>query len=329
MLPIISVVIPVLNGEKTIQETIESILNQTFQNFEIIIINDGSQDKTLEIVNQIKDHRINIFSYPNAGLAASRNRGFVHSVGKFIAFMDADDLWTPDKLQSQLKALQDNPQAAVAYSWSDCIDEAGNFLRTSSHSTANGDVFAKLLLTDFLDNGSNPLIRRQALEEVGKFDESLPAAEDWDMWLRLAARYHFISVRAPQILYRVSSTSMTTNVVRQEAEMRKVIERAFAQAPQSLQYLKPDSFGNIYRYLTFKAIEGTPTWHKGITAARFLGNAIINDFSLLRRDVTWRILLKIALVIFLPFKSIQARFFQKNLLSNLDTLMSYNRLEPF
>ncbi len=328
-MPVISVVIPVYNGEKTIQTTIKSVLSQTFQDWELIIIDDGSQDKTLDIINKIQDPRIKIFSYPNAGLAASRNRGFSHSIGEFIAFLDADDLWTPDKLEAQLKALQDNPQAAVAYSWCDCIDESGKFLRTSSHSNANGDVYAKLLLTDFLDNGSNPLIRRQALAEVGEFDESLPAAEDWDMWLRLAARYHFISVPAPQILYRVSFTSMTTNVERQEVEMRKVIERAFSQAPKSLQYLKRYSLGNIYKYLTFKAIEGTPVRSRGIVAARFLWNAVSNDLSLLRRQVTWKVLLKITIVVLLPSQLIQTSLTKRKLLSNLDRLMLHNRLEPF
>src|SRR4028119_812278 len=110
---LISVIIPVYNGEKTIQETIESVLNQTFTDFELIVINDGSQDATLEIVERIQDSRLKVLSYPNAGQAASRNRGLSHASGEYISFIDADDLWTPDKLEAQLRALQDNPQAAV------------------------------------------------------------------------------------------------------------------------------------------------------------------------------------------------------------------------
>ncbi|HBL15031.1 MAG TPA: glycosyl transferase family A, partial [Cyanobacteria bacterium UBA11162] len=110
--------------EKTIKETIESILNQTFVDFELIVINDGSTDSTVDIVTSIQDSRLQVFSYPNAGLAASRNRGIDRATGKYISFIDADDLWTPDKLERQLKALEENPQAAVAYSWTDCIDES-------------------------------------------------------------------------------------------------------------------------------------------------------------------------------------------------------------
>ena len=147
---VISVIIPVYNGEKTIRETVNSVLKQTFTDFELIIINDGSNDRTLEIVSSIEDSRIKIFSYPNAGLAASRNRGITHAASEFIAFLDADDLWTPDKLEAQLQALQKDTQVAVAYSWSDCIDESGQFIRKASYSTATNNLYAKLLLTNFL-----------------------------------------------------------------------------------------------------------------------------------------------------------------------------------
>jgi glycosyltransferase involved in cell wall biosynthesis len=109
-MPLISVVIPVYNGEKTIQETIKSVLNQTFQSLELIIVNDGSNDETLKVISIIKDPRIKVFSYPNAGLSASRNRGLAHATGEYISFIDADDLWTPDKLEAQLKVLQENPK---------------------------------------------------------------------------------------------------------------------------------------------------------------------------------------------------------------------------
>ena len=159
-----------------------------------IVINDGSQDLTLEVISSIPDSRIQVYSYPNSGLAASRNRGIVRAVGEYIAFIDADDLWTSDKLEAQLHALKANPDAAVAYSWTDYIDESGQFLRRGSHITVNGNIYPDLLVLDFLENGSNPLIRKQAFVECGNFDESLTAAEDWDLLLRLASRYHFICV---------------------------------------------------------------------------------------------------------------------------------------
>lgn len=324
---IISVIIPVYNGEKTIQETIVSVLKQTFFEWELIIINDGSIDSTLEIVSSIKDSRIKIFSYHNAGLATSRNRGIANASGEFISFLDADDIWTPDKLELQLKALQENPLAAVAYSWTDLIDESSRFLRPSSHITANGDVYARLLLINFLENGSNPLIRKQALTEVGGFDESLSAAEDWDMWLRLAACYHFVAVPSAQILYRVSTNSMSASIYRQTVEQIKVLEKAFVQAPDSLQYLKRCSFSNMYNYLIFKCFEGSVTQGKSLTAAKLLWLAIANDPSWLRSRVIWKVILKIIVGILLPDRQAQALFAKFNQVFNTHTLLGYIQYE--
>ncbi len=273
----ISVIVPVFNGEKTVKETIKSILNQTFTNIEVIIINDGSTDTTLEIIENISDSRIKIFSYPNAGLSASRNRGISQAKREYISFIDADDLWTPDKLESQWQALQSNPQAAVAYSWTDYIDESSKFIKSGRRIKVNGDAFDKLLITNFLENGSNPLIRQEALK-IGGFDETLFAAEDIDMWLRLAANYDFVCVEKPQILYRISTTSMSTNLKRQEAASLKVIERGFSYPKaEKLQHLKKQSLSHLYQYLTFKAIEAPPQQRQTMTAVYFWWNWIKNN----------------------------------------------------
>ncbi|NJL78661.1 MAG: glycosyltransferase [Richelia sp. RM2_1_2] len=279
----ISVIVPVFNGERTIEETIKSILNQTFSNIEIIIINDGSTDTTLEILENIYDSRIKIFSYPNAGLSVSRNRGISQAKGEYISFIDADDLWTADKLELQWQVLQSNSQAAVAYSWTDYIDESGKFIKSGRRIKVNGDAFRKLLITNFLENGSNPLIRQQALEKVGGFDESLAAAEDKDMWLRLAANYEFVCVEKPQILYRTSTNSMSTNLKRQETASLKVIERGFSY-PQAekLQHLKKQSLSHLYQYLTFKAIEAPAQQRQTVIALYFWWNWMINNSTIIK-----------------------------------------------
>ncbi|MGB6298578.1 MAG: glycosyltransferase [Rivularia sp. (in: cyanobacteria)] len=295
---LISVIIPVFNGEKTIKETINSILNQTFQNIELIIVDDGSKDKTLEIIEKISDSRIKIFSYANAGLSASRNRGISQAKGEYISFIDADDLWTPDKLQAQWQALQENPQAAVAYSWTDYIDESSKFFKLGRRIKVNGDAFSKLLLFNFLENGSNPLICQKALEKVGGFDESLTAAEDKDMWLRLAANYEFVCVEKPQILYRTSTTSMSTNLKRQEVASLKVIERGFSYPKaEKLQDLKKQSLSYLYQYLTFKAIEAPPQQRQTFTAVYFWWNWIKNNPAVMKNK---RLMIIAAVKILLP-----------------------------
>ncbi|NET60616.1 MAG: glycosyltransferase [Symploca sp. SIO2E6] len=300
-MPTISVIIPAYNAENTIKETINSVLKQTFTDFELLVINDGSQDSTLEVISSVSDSRIRVFSYSNAGVCAARNRGIAEATGEYLSFIDADDLWTPDKLEAQLAALQANPEAAVAYSWTDWIDESGQFLRPGSHIKSNGNVYSELLFRDFVASGSNPLIRKEALTQVGGFDESLTPAADWEMWLRLAAKYEFVNVPAAQILYRVSPNSMSANIWQMETESLEIIDRAFAQGSESLQNLKKQVLGERYKYLTLKAVEGKLERKRGLSAARFFWQAIRYDPSWLTRTKLMLILLlKIFLATVLP-----------------------------
>ncbi|MBO3457552.1 glycosyltransferase [Aetokthonos hydrillicola Thurmond2011] len=300
-MPLISVIIPVYNGEKTIRETIESALNQTFYDLEIIVIDDGSKDSSWNIVSSIKDPRIKLFKYKNSGVAVSRNRGLAHASGEFIAFLDADDLWTPDKLEAQFKALQTNPEAAVAYSWVNYITENGEFFRLGSHTSINGSIYEKLLVENILENGSNPLIRKQALTEVGDFNQALSPADDWDMWLRLAVRYHYVAVSRPQILYRMSPHSTSSNILKMEAACLRLLEEAFNDAPESLQQMKRNSFACLYKYLGLKALEAPLARKNGIIAIRYFWQVIKNNPSVLLEWTTMsKVLCKIFGVIILP-----------------------------
>jgi glycosyltransferase involved in cell wall biosynthesis len=247
MATLISVIIPAYNAEHTILETIKSVQQQTFTDFELIVINDGSTDRTLELLQNIKDERLNIFSYKNGGLPVARNRGISHATGEFIAFLDADDLWTPDKLELQLAALQQHPEAGVAYSWTYNMSEKQELLYPVE-PLFEGNVYADLLLWNFLSNGSNPLIRTQAIESVGEFCPEFKSAEDWDYWLRLAGNWSFALVPKHHVLYRRSSSSMSSKLDVMKEEAIRVLERRFEAAPLELQYLKNQSLANVYQY---------------------------------------------------------------------------------
>lgn len=308
--PIISVVIPAFNSEKTIRETIDSVLQQTFIYFEIIIINDGSQDSTLEIIEQIKDERIKVFSFENAGGNISRNRGLKLARGEFVSFLDADDLWTSDKLKSQLDALRNNLDAQVAYSWTDYIDEHGNFLVAGIHITENGDVYEHLLVNNFLENGSNPLIRKEVLVELGGFDESLDAAQDWDMWLRLADKYNFIGVPSVQILYRTTSNSLSTNLDRQEKACLQVMQCAYQRRPLMLKNMSR-SLAHLYKYLSCKALQQPFSRQKGLVAAKFIWHYFLHEsYRFQRLNFIIKLLLKTILIIVLPHE-ISTKFLTK------------------
>lgn len=249
----ISVIIPAYNAERTILGTIQSVLQQTYQSFEIIVINDGSKDHTLELLATIADERLKVYSYPNAGLPVARNRGINHAKGEYISFLDADDLWTKDKLKKQLAALQANPNADVAYSWIAVMLEAEKPNQDFSFFSGKrvfftGNIYTKLLIDNFIGNGSNILARSSAINSIKGFDSDLKSCEDWDYYLRLAAQFNFVVVPEHQILYRKAMGTMTSKGSIMEREGLKVIDRVFKTVPQSQQYLKKRSIANFYRY---------------------------------------------------------------------------------
>ncbi|HEY9675148.1 MAG TPA: glycosyltransferase family A protein [Waterburya sp.] len=249
-MPKISVVIPAYNAERTIKETIESVQKQTFSDFELIIINDGSTDRTLEILQSIEDSRLKILSYLNGGLSVARNRGISQATGEFIAFLDADDFWKSDKLERQLAVLEQHPDAGVAYSWTYFMNEREKCLFLGSRLSYEGNVYADLLLKNFLANGSNPLIRRQAIESVGEFDPTLSHFADWDYWLRLARNWPFVVVSDYQIFYRQSSSTMSSKVEGIKEEGLFMIEKAFQSAPEEFRSLKNRSLCMLFQYCT-------------------------------------------------------------------------------
>lgn len=307
-MPLISVIIPVYNGERTIYDAVTSVLNQSFEEFELLVINDGSQDSTLDILAEIKDPRLKIHSFPNEGLSASRNRGIRRASGEYVSFLDADDMWTPDKLESQLAALRGQPDAAVCYSWTDFIDQEGNPLGYGIHTTRNGHVFPDLLKFYFVGSGSNALIRKTAFDAVGLFDESLKSVEDWDMFLRLATTYQFAAVPQAQILYRIVDDSLSSDVLRMEREMLKVVDRAYAQEPgKSLSHLKKYTLANLYLYLASRALKGTSSRQHGILAGRFMWRAYLQNPQILKQvSYVLTLLFKMGSVILLPPKLARA-----------------------
>jgi glycosyltransferase involved in cell wall biosynthesis len=248
-MPTISVIIPAFNAQATIKETIASVQAQTFSDFEIIVIDDGSTDNTLKILQQITDSRLRIFSYSNGGTAVARNRGISQATGDYIAFLDADDLWTPNKLERQLQALKTHPEAGVAYSWTYFLDEIGNKSYADTSTSYEGYVYAYLIVTNFLHNGSNPLILKQAIDTVGLFDQALHPCEDWDFYIRLASIYPFVLIPEPQVVYRQARGTATSKIELIEKKMLNVIDRAFRAAPSNLQHLKRHSIAGVYKYL--------------------------------------------------------------------------------
>lgn len=327
--PLISVILPAYNGAKTIRKTIDSVLTQTFTNLELIVVDDGSTDQTLEYLSEISDPRVRIFAYENVGMAANRNRGIDLVRGEYIAFIDQDDLWLPDKLTLQLQALKRNPQAALSYTWIDRIDEQDNRLKEATREAESGDILAKMLLSNFLITCSCPLIRQKALEQVGGyFDVEMPPADDWDLWLRLAQKFPFESVPSVQVLYRVSANSASYDLEKMSRASIQVHNRAFDQAPAHLQYLRKDNLANLYRYLVVQALKGNPNPKRGIKAIGYLIKAVRIDHPLIKTRAFARVLISAFLMIFLPPPWTRKLFSKYYYFFDADTLQYHSRFLP-
>lgn len=246
----ISIIVPAYNAAQTITETIASIQQQTIDDWELIVVNDGSTDDTLQVLNRIQDSRLSVISVANSGVAEARNLGSSRVTGEYIAFLDADDLWVADKLERQLQALVANPRAIVAYSWTCFMDEqqSGYVYHASAPYKYEGNVYPCLLIADFIHSGSNTLIRKQALDRVGGFDSDCNGCEDWDMWLRLAAIGDFTVVPKHQIMYRRAMGSATSNVEKMYDRALFAVNKAYQNAPEHLQHLRRHSEGNLHMY---------------------------------------------------------------------------------
>ena len=231
-MPLVTVIIPVYNGAETVAETLKSVLDQHHVLLEVIVVDDGSRDDSLEVSKSAagSDPRVTFLHQPNQGVAAARNLGIAKARGAYLAFIDADDIWFEGKLARQVEALKSGgPLAGVCYCGYVEIDDAGVWRSNSSCPNIEGSVLHHLCAWNFVGNGSSMLVRREALEAVGSFDTTLRArdaqgCEDYDLLLRLAARFEFRVI--PEILvgYRVGGQSMSADFSRMIRSWRLVSE---------------------------------------------------------------------------------------------------------
>ena len=256
-MPDISVVIPAYNAMKYLPETLDSVLQQTYKDFEVIIVNDGSSDAIEDwFGSSVHDPRVRLFSQDNQGLSGARNSGIELARGEFIAFLDADDLWHPIKLEKQLKLFLERPELGLVYTWLQYVDESavptGKIVRYSFE----GNVWNHLIAFNFVGCGSVAMVRKACFETSGNFDVNLDSyVEDWDMWLRIARDYTFAVVQESLVYNRKYSGSLSTRWKQMEQSFPKVIEKAFKFAPPEVSYLKSRSYAHAKLCLAWKVIQ--------------------------------------------------------------------------
>ncbi|MGA7938149.1 MAG: glycosyltransferase family A protein [Kovacikia sp.] len=272
-MPKVSVVIPSYNAMAYLPETVDSVITQTFTDFEVLIVNDGSSDNIVEWASQFKDPRIKLISQENQGVCVARNTGIVHAQGKYIAFLDADDLWDPTKLEKQVLCLDDSQSVGLVHTWMVLIDQHGNSTGRVMISDTTGKVWKQLAEKNTIAC-SSVMVRRCCFEKVGMFAPILHAVEDWDMWIRIAAHYSFAVINEPLLLYRQHFSNSSKNWQAMEQAFHLVIERTFESKPKELLFLKDRSYGHASLCLAWKALQSKDNNYK--QADRFRKQALVN-----------------------------------------------------
>jgi glycosyltransferase involved in cell wall biosynthesis len=243
---LVSVVVPAYNASRFIRESVGSALAQTFTDIEVVVVDDGSAEPVPWVV-ALDPARVRHHWKENGGPSSARNFGAQQARGALIAFLDADDLWEPTKLERQVQALAARPAAAFAFGAFRTVDEAGtptgDALRMNRPS---GDIAAALFMRNFVVT-SSVVMRRRLFEEAGGFEESLASSEDYDLWLRLAERHEAIYVDGVLGSYRTNGQGLSRNFVRMYETERVVIDRALARrARPELARLLPERLGKFH-----------------------------------------------------------------------------------
>jgi glycosyltransferase involved in cell wall biosynthesis len=260
---LVSVVIPAFNASSTIDETLRSVRSQSHAQLEIIVVDDGSTDGTLAVVQRhaAQDSRITIISQYNAGVAAARNAGWRAACADLIAFIDADDLWAPCKIERQLQAMIDGGErTGLVYSWYAWID-AKSLVRVRSDPIFHtGEVLDYLFQGNFIGNGSSALVRREALVAANGFDSGLQASgaqgcEDLLFYCRVAEEYHFAIVPEYQIGYRDLPNNMSSDMTRMFRSWMLVADEMAARHPDRVALLDQGT-RNYARWLFRRALSG-------------------------------------------------------------------------
>ncbi len=233
--PRVSVIIPAYNYGRFIATALESAVNQTFQDIEIIIINDGSTDNTDEVVSRyLGNPKIEYVKQANSGQTVTKNNGIKISSGEFIAFLDADDWWDHTKLEKQLAAFEAD-DIGVVYSKSSFVSQDGRPLNQFYPDFLyTGKVTAALFVDNFVPF-SSALIRRKSLERIGLFDEGLRMGIDWDLWLRMSMEYRFSAIDEPLLFYRMGhDNQMSKNTPLRMASSDRIMTKFLAANPGAL-----------------------------------------------------------------------------------------------
>ena len=294
-MPKVSVVIPLYNTEQYIARTLQSALNQTYTDFEVIIVDDGSIDRGVEICQSFDDSRIKIIHQANRGLAGARNTGIRHAQGDYIALLDSDDCWSPHKLDRHVAHLDRESDVGISFGYSEFIDESDKHLGLYQKSgRLVGITPDYILCRNPVGNGSSAVIRRETLEAIKfqdnqhglvedcYFDESFQRAEDIDFWLRISITTDWIIAGIPKVLtyYRISGGGLSANAMQQLHALDRVIEKTRTYAPDVIARCESLARAYHFRYTARRLV----TLGESKTAIKMLHSSLRSDWRIIRDE---------------------------------------------
>ncbi len=271
--PKVSIVIPAYNHEKFVGEAIQSVLDQTFPDFELIIINDGSTDNTEAEILKFRDERIRYYSHENRGLSATLNRGIELARGEYFNFLPSDDAFFPEKLEVQIKVFEECDQLGVVFSYPQLVDADGREIKDDPAALwpivpyeTKEEIFPALFERNFL-SAPTALIRMDAFKKVGPFDESLKYAQDYDLWMRILKYYDARLIKQSLVKYRWHGENLTfrptpeTEIERERALLKACMNLSIEEIyPNLLKNYEGKNYFLAYKKMgDFLAKSGIPT----------------------------------------------------------------------
>lgn len=247
---LVSVIIPNYNYAEYLRDAIESVRSQTYPAIEIIVVDDGSTDGSRDVLGKFGDSITTVFQQ-NKGVSAARNNGAALAKGEYFAFLDADDLWLPEKVELQVAKFNENAGYGLVHVGLIEIDGNEDEIRRRVDG-GEGEVWREMLefsRQGILGGGSGVMIRRDVFDEVGGFDERLSTSADWDLYYRISRRYAVGFVAAPLLKYRVHNSNMHANIGVMERDMVHAFEKAFNEDSPELGEIKRKAYGSLHQNL--------------------------------------------------------------------------------
>lgn len=255
--PTISIVMPVYNLGRFVEATARSVLAQTLTDLELIVVDDGSTDDSRERLRCIDDPRLLVLAQPNAGVSAARNAGIARARGRYVGFIDGDDLWLPEKVERHVRLLDGRPEIDLTFSRSRLIDGHDRDMGRPSRLPPPQVAFEDLFTENVVGNGSAVIVRRSALDRAGGFDPELATLADQEEWLRIALLRPGNVAYVPDelVLYRVYSGQMTGNRAQLVREWHLVRDKMRARAPERVARVERLAKASLLRHLGYIAYE--------------------------------------------------------------------------